>query len=184
MIDIYLVRHGEAAASWGQAPDPGLSPLGHEQAIAAGRALQPKLTGETVRLISSPLSRALETAAPLASELGLAVTIDDAFREIKAPVPLAERQAWLRQFMKQRWDQQPQSLHEWREQALLQLLAMDSPAVVFTHFLVINAVVGQIRAAQETLCCWPDNGSMTHLRSDGERLELVTLGAQMSTVVN
>ena len=184
MTDIYLVRHGEAAASWGQAADPGLSPLGHEQAIAAARTLQPLLAGDAVQLISSPLARARETSAPLASELGQTVTIDTAFTEIKAPVPLAERQPWLRQFMAQRWDQQPQSLHQWRDQALMQLIAFDSTVVVFTHFLVINAVVGDILAVPETLCCWPDNGSITQLRKNGRRLELVALGEQMLTVVN
>ena len=183
-MDIYLVRHGEAAASWAQAPDPGLSALGQEQARAAARALQAKLAADAVQLISSPLARTLETAAPLAGELGLAVQVDEAFREIQAPVPLAERQAWLRQFMQQRWDQQPAQLHSWREQATRRLLALDTPAVVFTHFLVINAVVGQLTGSATTLCCWPDNGSITHLRYGGSGLELVALGAQMSTVVN
>lgn len=183
-MDIYLVRHGEAAASWGQAPDPGLSPLGHEQASAAARVLAPRLGGSEIHLLSSPLTRALETAAPLARELDLAVAIDEAFREIRSPVPLSQRQAWLRQFMQQRWDEQPDSLHQWREQAVRQLLALDRPAVVFTHFLVINAVVGQLQGSEATLCCWPDNGSITHLRRRGDGLELVELGAQMSTVVN
>jgi len=31
-ISIYLVRHGEAAASWGESSDPGLSELGWQQA--------------------------------------------------------------------------------------------------------------------------------------------------------
>lgn len=183
-MDIYLVRHGEAAASWGQAPDPGLSPLGYEQAGAAARVLAPRLAGNAVQLLSSPLARALETAAPLSRELGIAVVIDEAFREIKSPVPLPQRQAWLRQFMQQRWDEQPDSLHQWREQATRQLLALDRPAVVFTHFLVINAVVGQLQGSEATLCFWPDNGSITHLRRRDDGLELVELGAQMSTAVN
>ncbi len=183
-MDIYLVRHGEAAASWAQAPDPGLSSLGQEQANAAAHLLAPRLAGAGIQLLSSPLSRTLETAAPLARELGLPVHVNEAFREIQAPVPLSERQAWLRQFMGQRWEEQPASLHAWREQATRQLLALGGPAVVFTHFLVINAVVGQIQGLQTTLCCWPDNGSITHLRHCGNELELVELGAQMSTVVN
>ena len=183
-MDIYLVRHGEAAASWTQAPDPGLSPLGYEQACTAAGVLAPRLSGSAIQLISSPLTRALETAAPLSRKLGLAVDIDEAFREIRSPVPLPQRQAWLRQFMQQRWDEQPDSLHLWREQATRRLLALERPAVVFTHFLVINAVVGQLQGSEATLCCWPDNGSITHLRHRGDRLELVELGAQMSTAVN
>jgi len=184
MIDIYLVRHGEAAASWGQSPDPGLSELGHAQARSVARALRPLLAGSALELISSPLTRTLETAAPLAADLGLAVQVNEAFREIQAPVPLAERQTWLRQFMRERWEDQPESLHAWRERPRRELLALQTSAVIFTHFLVINAVVGQIRREQATLCCWPDNGSITHLRSAGNTLELVALGAQMKTAVN
>lgn len=182
-MDIYLVRHGEAAASWAQAPDPGLSVLGLEQAIAASRTLLPQLTIADVQLISSPLARARETAAPLAAELGLAVQVNDAFREIQAPVPLEQRQAWLRQFMRQRWDEQPASLHLWREQATVQLLALRASTVIFTHFLVINAVVGQLQDCQDTVCCWPDNACITHLRRTDNGLELVALGQQMATLV-
>ncbi len=183
-MDIYLVRHGEAAARWAEAPDPGLSDLGQQQARAAAQLLRPRVAAGAVELLSSPLARTLETAAPLAAELGLAVRVNEAFREIRAPVPLAERQAWLRQFMQQRWDEQPDSLHLWRDQATRELLALRSPAVVFTHFLVINAVVGRIRGAATTLCCWPDNGSITHLRLCDGGLELVELGAQMRTAIN
>jgi len=184
MVDIYLVRHGEAAASWGQSPDPGLSELGHVQARDVARTLRPSLPGAALELISSPLTRTLETAAPLAAELGLAVQVNEAFREIQAPVPLAERQTWLRQFMRERWDEQPESLLAWREGARRELLTLQKTAVIFTHFLVINAVVGQILEAESTLCFWPDNGSITHLRTTGNALELVALGAQMKTVVN
>ena len=184
VIDIYLVRHGEAAASWAESSDPGLSALGQEQALDAARALRHRLTACEAQLISSPLTRTLETAAPLSAQLGLPVQVNDAFREIQAPVTLAQRQTWLRQFMQQRWDEQPRSLHQWREQASGELIALPSPSVVFTHFLIINAVVGQIQGAENTLCCWPDNGSITHLRCRAGALELVELGAQMSTVVN
>ena len=184
MIDIFLVRHGEAAASWGQSLDPGLSELGHEQARNAAHTLRQLLAGAEPALISSPLSRALETAAPLADELGLSVQVNEAFREIQSPVPLAERQTWLRQFMQERWDQQPDTLHAWRDRPRRELLALQAPAVIFSHFLVINAVVGQIQGAEATLCCWPDNGSITHLRSTENGLELVALGEQMKTIVN
>ena len=182
-MDIFLVRHGEAAASWGQSADPGLSELGVEQARAAALALQDRLVGP-VQLYSSPLARARETAQPLAAALAVPVEINEAFREIRAPVPLEQRQAWLREFMQQRWEQQGPDLHDWRSQAVNELLQLASPAVIFTHFLVINAVVGHILGAQNTLHFWPENGSITHLRRGRDGLELVALGAQMPSVVN
>ena len=58
--------------------DPRLTPLGHEQAAAAAVAL----AGDGVaRIIASPYTRALQTAAPLAQTLGLPVLVTPAVRE-------------------------------------------------------------------------------------------------------
>ena len=182
-IDIFLVRHGEASASWGESPDPGLSALGRQQAEDTAQQLERHL-GEDTLLISSPLQRALETAAPLSTALRQSVLQDVAFREIPSPVALAQRQAWLRQFMQQQWYEQPEDLQAWRSKALHQLLELQQCAVIFTHFLVINAVVGQVLERPQTLCFAPANGSITRLRRNGSSLELVALGPEMETHVN
>ena len=165
------------------ASDPGLSELGRRQAQTVADELALQLPPDC-HLLSSPLQRALETAAPLALHFGQDLDQRDAFREIPAPVPLTERPAWLRRFMQQQWSEQEENLHAWRRTALHQLLQLDRPAAVFTHFLVINAVVGQVTGQAETLCFWPDNGSVTHLVHKGDSLELVSEGRQMQTVVN
>ena len=182
-MDLFLVRHGEAASSWGEAPDPGLSELGLQQAEAAATQLGQHI-GSDALLISSPLQRALETAEPLARKLRQPVGEEAVFREIPSPVPLAERQAWLRQFMQQQWHEQGEELTAWRAAAFNRLLELRQPAVVFTHFLVINAVVGQILERPETLLFWPANGSVTQLRLFDSHLEVVALGEQIESVVN
>ncbi len=182
-MNIFLVRHGEAAASWGESPDPGLSALGIQQAEAAAAALKQHVSDDTV-LWSSPLQRAVETAGPLARIMRRAVREDEAFREIPAPVPLVQRQTWLRQFMQQQWHEQGEGLIAWRTAVLHQLLALQHPAVVFTHFLVINAVVGHVLACDETRCFWPANGSITRFRHNGVKLELISLGEELTTLVN
>ena len=182
-MNLFLVRHGEAAAKWGEHSDPGLSELGREQATTACQHLLDQLTGGA-RLYSSPLARAMETSEPLATALEQAPLVDDRIREIPAPVPLPERQDWLKGFMQQRWDEQPQSLLDWRGSANDLMLEQTGDAVFFTHFLVINAIVGQIVDHPDTLYFWPDNGSVTHLRIHNEQLELLSLGKDMKTVVN
>ena len=182
-MELFLIRHGEAAASWGESPDPGLSHLGQQQAEEAAVALQQHVGSDTL-LLSSPLQRALETSVPLAKSLRRDVIIEDVFREIPSPVPLAERQVWLRQFMQQQWVEQGDELIAWRAAALQRLLALTQPAVIFTHFLVINAVVGQLLDRPETLCVWPANGSITRLRHNGTSLELLALGDQIETTVD
>ncbi|MBN7795118.1 histidine phosphatase family protein [Parahaliea mediterranea] len=182
-MDIMLVRHGEASAEWGQHEDPGLSALGRQQAAEAAEALRVTVNPDW-GLYSSPQARAMETAEPLARSLGVAARIEEAFREIPAPVPLAGRKAWLRQFMRESWRTQPDSLWQWREGILGRLRELGAPAVVYTHFLVINTVVVAAEERDDTLCFWPDNGSITHLRLEGGRLSVVTLGRAMKTVVN
>lgn len=182
-MELFLIRHGEAAARWGESSDPGLSCLGQQQAEETAEALQQHVCNDTL-LLSSPLQRARETAIPLARMLQRDVVIEDVFREIPSPVPLSERQAWLRQFMQQQWLDQEDALIAWRAAALQRLLSLTQPAVVFTHFLVINAVVGQLLDRPDTLCIWPANGSITRLRHNGSHLELLALGAQMETTVN
>ena len=183
-MDIFLVRHGEAAASWSEATDPGLSDLGKEQALQTAQELRP-LLGEQVNLISSPLLRAQETSKPLAELLGREdVSIEAAYSEIPSPVPMAQRQQWLREFMAQQWDVQPDSLTAWRSQMMKKLLELEQPSVIFTHFLVLNTVVGSIQGKSETLCFRPDNASVVRLKHCGDRLELVEIGRQMSTFVN
>lgn len=182
-MDVFLVRHGEAAASWSQSRDPGLSELGVEQACQAAQQLAQQVSPGT-QLLSSPLARARETALPLARTLEQPVAINDAFREIPSPVPLDQRQDWLRAFMRQRWETQPEELQQWRAAAYRQLLALSEPTVVYTHFLLINAMVGRVTEQAETLCFWPDNASITRLRHLGDSLELGELGRELDTVVN
>jgi len=58
--------------------DPRLTPLGHQQAEEAAGAL----AGEGVtRIVASPYTRALQTAAPLARRLGLPVHVHPLVRE-------------------------------------------------------------------------------------------------------
>jgi probable phosphoglycerate mutase len=184
LMDIFLVRHGEAAASWAESADPGLSELGWSQAEEVAAELEPRLDPANLQLLSSPLQRAQETAVPLARSLGLEVAIEAAFREVPSPVPLPERQTWLRQFMREQWHEQPDSLHQWRERMLASLTSLQRPTVIFSHFLVINAVLSHLEQRPEILCFWPDNGSATHLRLEAGSLELVARGRQMDTVVN
>ncbi len=59
--------------------DPKLTPLGHAQAEAAAETLAG--AQEIRRIIASPYTRALQTAAPLARRLGLPVLVNPVVRE-------------------------------------------------------------------------------------------------------
>ncbi len=68
-MDLYLLRHGEA----GEAPrdeDRELTPRGHEQARAVAAGVK-WLDLELDAILTSPLPRARQTAAPVAEALGM-----------------------------------------------------------------------------------------------------------------
>lgn len=74
---VHLLRHGEvhnpAGILYGRLPGYHLSDLGREMAERVAAHLE---GSDITHLVSSPLERAQETAAPLARTLGLPVTID------------------------------------------------------------------------------------------------------------
>ena len=78
MTTVHLLRHGEVANPnrilYGRLPGFQLSELGERQADAAAKWLAERDLGY---LVSSPLERARQTAAPLAAAVGLDVAVDE-----------------------------------------------------------------------------------------------------------
>ena len=182
-MKIYLIRHGEAAEHWHKADDPGLSELGHLQAKETAERLLPELAPD-VRLISSPMVRARETAQPLADALGISPTIIETFCEIPTPVEKADRHEWLRNIALQDWQQQHEMVREWRNGLLAELGKVREHAVVFTHFMVLNAIVGTLQQRDRVVCFLPANASVTRLQWTDEGHQLVELGHQLKTRIN
>ena len=79
-MELLLIRHGlPVRIESDREVDPGLTPLGHDQA----RALATWLEAEPPdALVTSPMARAVETAAPLAERFGLTPVVDDDLAEL------------------------------------------------------------------------------------------------------
>ena len=75
---VHLLRHGEVhnpeKVLYGRLPGYRLSETGEAMALAAAEWLADK---DLTRVVSSPLERAQQTAAPIAGKLDLPVEIDD-----------------------------------------------------------------------------------------------------------
>lgn len=184
MARITMVRHGQAAAGFGDDLDPGLSDLGRAQAIAAADALasmgmQP--------IVCSPLRRCRETAMPLAEEWGIDPVVDERVGEIVSPADhagLEARSAWLRTAILGTWSVLGPEHHAWRQTVIDAVVAMPADTVVFSHFMAINVVVGAATSDDSVLCFRPDNCSWTVFDIDGPgSITLVELGRQASTEV-
>lgn len=181
MATIYLVRHGKATAGFDAERDPGLDPTGREQAQAIATRFG---AGVRLPLVSSPLRRARETAAPLETLWATPVRIDSAVAEIPSPsADLAERGTWLRAAMAGNWADLGPDYEAWRDGVAVTLARLDRDSIVFSHFIAINAAVGAATADDRLVCFRPDNCSVTMIETRNGRLHLVALGDQAATEV-
>lgn len=182
MPEIFLVRHGEAEQQWGGVnPDPGLSADGLEQAkkcVDYFRKLQP------LKILVSPRTRAQQTAKPLIDFWSVKGQTAMQFDEIPTLPDIADRREWLLAILGSQWESQPDIIQQWRQAIMQRLLLSDEPTVIFTHFMVINAVVSGV--TQDPRCCVfePACGSVTRLVLERGKLTLLEQGLEATSVVN
>ena len=159
MTRVHLVRHGRTASNRDRRTmgwlDEGIEPGW----VRAAGAVADVLAQEPIDwLVSSPLVRTVQTAAPLAARLGRAPIVDDRFGELRVGLwegytenEIAER--WPEQW--QRWRSEPHAVEVEGRETLADLnarvagaldelfagLLEGRVAVVFTHDAVVRAAV-------------------------------------------
>jgi broad specificity phosphatase PhoE len=188
MSRVYLIRHARPSATWGgDDDDPGLDAVGKAQAEAAARALLalPAALRPT-KVVSSPLRRCRETAAPFAAAIGAEVEIDPAVGEIPSPKALApaERGPWLRNAFTGAWADIKGDLdyEAWRAKVLAGVAARPDTAV-FSHFVAINAVLTSLAGEPQVIQFRPDHCSISSFELKDGALTLVERGAEATTQV-
>ena len=183
MTSIWLVRHGEAAAGFSEDTDPSLSLLGREQALQSADMLS-RCVPDHAALLSSPKRRAIETGEPHASSVQGELEIDARFIELPAPGDLAARRQWLDEVLQGQWSALPEPVQLWRREIVSAIDAFTSPTVIFTHFLVINAVAAHISGEDAVVQCLPANASIHELSVEGKGWQWRARGAMLESVVN
>lgn len=176
---IFLVRHGEAAASWGEHPDPGLSDLGAAQARAVAEDLKSRGASQVA---CSPMQRCRETSRPFCELTGLTAEIVPEVSEIITPPDVTDRVVWLRELMAGQWPDDG-SMDAWRHEMLARVEAMSDNTVVFSHFVAINTLVGQLMDTRDVLVFRPGYCSVTVLERVGGALRVKELGSEAATRV-
>ena len=181
MTRLYLVRHGRAAAGFDVA-DPALDEVGRTQAESVAK----ELAGfGPLPILTSPLRRTRETAQPLARVWKREPRVEPAIAEIPTPqhLDVTTRVPWLRRFMTGSWRAADSALATWRESVIATLLAQPEDAVLFSHFIAINVVVGEATGDRRVVCFQPDNASRTVVDVEDGSVRIWELGHQADTVV-
>ncbi len=181
MALIYLVRHGKAESGWGEKKDPGLSEIGRQQAAAMAGILSPL---GPMPIITSPLARTRQTAEPLGRIWNVSLKIEMRVAEIPSPPEnVTDRIGWLKRIMTDDWRNLDKNLQSWRSGVIDVLHSFKQDTVVVSHFIAINAAVGEAVDNRSVVVFRPDNTSITVMETNGNRLKLVKLGKEDDTLV-
>jgi broad specificity phosphatase PhoE len=178
-MTIYLVRHGLAAAGVADL-DPGLAPLGHQQAAAAAAYLATVISSPSSMLVVSPLRRTRETADPIAAMLELEPVIRDEVAEVFDPaMPPGERQSMIGPFMAGRWSEQSPALRAWRRKVIATIVELGLKAeaasghlVIVSHYIAIGAAIGEASGDDRVVPLPIANASITAMRAGRGSLSL------------
>jgi broad specificity phosphatase PhoE len=175
-VQLLLVRHALPLRSEpGQGSDPDLS----DEGIAQAERLPAALSRFPVsRLVSSPQRRAIQTAGPLAAELGLQVEVDERLaeydRDMSHYVPIEEiAKENPEELARLVSGHLPSSVDENAFMARInaaveELVAAgdhDGTVAVFSHGGVINVLLHQILGTERLLSFHVDYASVTRLLS-------------------
>ena len=184
-MEIILIRHGEASASWERSTDPGLSDLGKNQAEECANILLKIKNIESFELISSPLSRAKETGEALSKKLNNKIIINPLFAEIPSPgINLQDRKTWLQDIFSKNLIDLETPQKKWYQKIISELKEIKKPSIVFSHFMVINIIVSHLTNNKEIVSFYPDNCSITKIEKENGEIKLINLGSQLQTIVN
>ena len=185
MARLFLIRHGEPEAAWGgDQDDPGLSERGRAQADGAAEALSRE---GALAVLSSPMRRCLETAAPYLRRVGLdAPAIRPDFGEVATPAGTRDRRAWLMENFPWRpgaaaraWAAASPELRAWREGVLAAVGDIGADTAVFTHFIASNVIVGAAMQSPHTIAFRPHYASITELEVRDGLIVLRRLSEEM-----
>jgi probable phosphoglycerate mutase len=172
-MELLLIRHAlpvRIDEGPGSGPaDPPLSPRGLEQAAALAEWLS---TEQVDALWSSPMRRALETAAPVAERLGLAVTVDEGLAEFDrhalSYIPIEE----LKAAGDPRWNEVPERPEDFVAGVVSAIEGVvrahpGQRVAVVCHGGVINAYTGHVVGVDTPLWFLPAYTSISRVLASG-----------------
>ena len=71
----------------------------------------------------------------------------------------------------------------WRDGIINSISRLEEHTVIFSHFMVINCVVGWLEKKTQMVSFYPDNCSVTKIEIGNNTIKLVTKGEELKTIV-
>ena len=186
MVKIYLVRHGEATEGW-TSQDPPLSELGKSQAESLVSFVSSTIDENPINnidFISSPLNRCKETASLALEKMYSEIVINNNFRELPSPtLDLEKRVNWLRRVLPLTWSELLKDKEtkdsgvnfiQWKKNIMNNIYSINKNTIIFTHFVVINSIIGEILKSDKIVNFQPSNCSITEIRKINDRLNILS----------
>jgi broad specificity phosphatase PhoE len=191
---LYVVRHGRVASSPADADDPELSAEGQSQALTVAEELRKRLAhhglSRPLPILTSPLRRCRQTAAPLSAIWGLQPIVEPRVAEVPGPPASAlPREEWLRRSLVAEWpdliqfgeslqDGYASVLTSWRAGVLEAVRECLHDVVIFSHFVPVNVLTGHATRSQRVACFLPDHTSVTVFETAGSEIRLIERGRE------
>lgn len=184
LATLYLVRHAKPASTYGDSVDPGLDETGRAQAVLTADRL--KTLPNRLPVYTSPLRRCRETAQPLAEAWGIqAIVLPEVGEVPSPPLSLKERQEWLRQAMASDWANLQASAPAgspdytaWRSSLVDAVRVIAGDAVIYSHFIAINAIVGAALESEQVISFRSGHASVTTIEVGGGKIAVKQLGQE------
>jgi len=183
-IEIIFIRHGEASEKWGDHSDPGLSDKGQLQASAL---LQHKELQnlKNYNFVSSPKLRAIQTAEPLSKKFDKEICIDETFIEIPSNnIDASEKQNWLKEIIECDRNNLPNFVKAWKKSIYEKTKSFGDNVVIFSHFMVINALLSELAKTEKLLYFFPDYTSVVKVIVKDGRFEYFLTEDDKKTSIN
>ena len=189
MPTLYVVRHGHVHPSPTDPEDPELSTQGHSQAASVAEELHARLPGK-LPIMTSPMRRCRETAAPLCAMWGVQPIVEPRVAEVPGPpadrLPRAE---WIRRSLLVDWTEfielgasllegHDSIMTRWRAGVLEAILDCPHDAVIFSHFVPVNVLAGRATGSDRVACFLPDHTSITVFETTDSGIRLVQKGRE------
>lgn len=189
MPTLYIVRHGHVHPSPTDPEDPELSDQGHSQAAAVAQELQARLPRK-LPILTSPMRRCRETAAPLSALWEMTPIVEPRVAEVPGPPPqLLPRAEWIRRSLLVDWPDfmelgeslvkgYESMMNRWRAEVLQAALALPHDAVIFSHFVPLNVLTGRATGSDRVACYLPDHASVTVFETTDSGIRLLEKGRE------